>query len=97
MEYDPRSERPATSRTEEKVIAFFDVNSIVHVEFLTQGKTINQHIYRDVLRHLMQSVQEKRQQTYEKKSWLLHHNNALTQNALSIWEFGAKNNVAVLE
>jgi len=34
---------------------------------------------------------------YEKKSWLLHHNNALAHNALSIREFFVKNNIAVLE
>jgi len=41
------------------LIAFFDVRNILHTEFLPQGQTINQHIYRDVQRRLMWSVQEE--------------------------------------
>ena len=33
----------------------------------------------------------------EKKKWLLHHDNAPAYSALGIWEFLAKNNIAVLE
>jgi len=51
----------------------------VHTELLPLGQTVNQHIYRDVLQHLMRSMRGKRQQMY-KKSWLLHHD-----NALNIW------------
>ena len=79
------------------LIAFFDVRGIVHTEIMPQGHTINQHIYRDVLRRLMRSVREKRRELYKKKSWLLHHDNAPVHNALSIREFLAKNNIAVLE
>ena len=38
----------------------FDVHRIVHAEFLPQGQTINQHIYKNNLRRLMCSVKEKR-------------------------------------
>jgi len=31
------------------------------------------------------------------KSWLLHHDNAPAHNALGIWEFLAKYNIAVLD
>ena len=73
------------------------MRGIVPTEFMPQGHTINQHIYRDVLRHLMWSVREKRRELYEKKSWLLRHGNTPVHNALSIHEFLAKNNIAVLE
>ena len=78
------------------LIVFFDVRGILHTEFVPQGHTVNQHIYRDVLRRVMRSVHEKRSELYEKKSWLLH-DNAPVHNALSIREFLAKNNIAVLE
>ena len=45
----------------------------------------------------MRSVHEKRRELYEKKSWLLHRDNTPVHNALSIREFLAKNNIAVLE
>ena len=88
------------SKIKVMLIAFFAVRGIVHAEFLPQDQTIRteqKHIYRDVLRGLMQSVRDKGQQRYDKKLWLLHHNNALAHNALSIQEFLAKNNIAVLE
>jgi len=45
----------------------------------------------------MHSVREKRRKVWETRSWLLHHDNAPSHNALGIWEFLAKNNIAVLE
>ena len=45
----------------------------------------------------MRSVREKRRELWETKSWLLHHDNATAHNALSIRQFLAENNIAVLE
>ena len=95
--HQDRKKRGCPSPKSSDVDCFFDVRGIVHTEFMPQGHTINQHIYRDVLRRLMRSVHEKRRELYEKKSWLLHHDNAPVHNALSIREFLAKNNIAVLE
>ena len=79
------------------LIVFFDVHGIVHLEFLPQGQTINQNVYKDILRRLMRSVREKRRELWETKSWLLHHDNAPAHNALSIQQFLAENNITVLE
>ena len=62
-----------------------------------QGQTINQHVYEDILRRLMRSVCEKRQELWDEKSWVLHHDNAPSHNVLSIREFLAKNNIAVMD
>ena len=40
---------------------------------------------------------EKRKELWETRPWLLHHDNAPAHNAFGIWEFLAKNNIAVLE
>ena len=56
----PRSKKARMSKVKVMLIAFFDVRGIVHKEFLPQGQTINQHIYKDILRRLMRSVREKR-------------------------------------
>ena len=79
------------------LIAFFDVHGIVHAEFLPQGQTINQHVYKNILPRLMRSVREKRRELRETNSSLLHHDNALAHNVLGIREFLDKNNIAVLE
>ena len=76
---------------------FFDVHGIVHAEFSQQGQTINQHVYKNILRRLMRSVWEKRRELWETGSWLLHRDNAPAHNALGFWEFLAKSNIAILE
>ena len=62
----PKKARMSKSKIKVMLIAFFDVRGIVHTEFMPQGHTINQHIYRDVLRRLMQSVHKKRRELYER-------------------------------
>ena len=93
----PKKARLFKTRTSVMLIAFFNVHGIVHAEFLSQGQTINQHIYKHILRRLMRSVREKRRELWETRSWLLHHDNAPAHNAMGIREFLAKNNIAVPE
>jgi len=53
---------------------------------LPQGQTINQHVYKNILRRLMRSVREKWRELWETRSGLLHHDKAL---AHIFWEFGS--------
>ena len=93
------AEKARWSKSKVKVllIMFFDVRGIVHSEFLPQGQMISQQVYKDILRLLLRSVHEKRWELWQDKSWLLHHDNAPAHNALSIQQFLAKKNIAVLE
>ena len=95
----PRSKKARLFKSKIKVmlIVFFDVHGIVHLEFLPQSQTINQNVYKDILRRLMRSVREKKRELWETKSWLLHHDNVSAHNALSKRQFLAENNIAVLE
>ena len=85
------------SKTKVMLIAVFDDHGIAHAEFLPQDPTINQHVYKNILRCLIYSVREKTRKLWETRSWLLHHDNAPAHNALGIREFLAKNKIAVLE
>ena len=58
----PKKAMVFKSKTKVMLIAFFDVHEIVHAEFLPQGQTINQHVYKNILRRLMHSVREKRRE-----------------------------------
>ena len=69
------------------LITFFDVRGMVHSEFLPQGQTINQQVYKEILRRLLHSVHEKRRELWQDKSWLLHQDNAPADNALNIRQF----------
>ena len=51
----PKKARAFKSKTNVMLIAYFDVPGIVYVEFLPQGETINQHVYKNILRRLMHS------------------------------------------
>ena len=93
----PKKARLFKSKIKVMLIVFFDVHGIVHLEFLPQGQTINQNVYKDILRRLMRSVREKTRELWETKSWLLHDDNAPAYNALSIRQFLAENDLAVLE
>ena len=93
----PRPKKETQVQNQGDADRFFDVHGIVPAEFLPQGQTINQHVYKNILRRLLRSVREKRRELWEARSWLLHHDNAPAHNALGIREFLAKNNIAVLE
>ena len=59
FEYDPEtkrhscqwkslmSPRPKKARQSKSKVMFFDVRGIVHIEFLPQGQTISQQVYKD--------------------------------------------------
>ena len=79
------------------MIAFFDVRGMVHHEFLPQGQTVNQHVYKEILQCLFRSVREKRRDLWESNTWLLHHDNAPAHTALSIRKFLVEKNITVLE
>ena len=95
----PRPQKARQSRSKIKLllIAFFDIRGIVHAEFLPQGQTVNQHVYKEILRRLFRSVREKRRDLWLDSSWMLHHDNAPAHNARSIRQFLAEKNVTVLD
>ena len=72
------------SKIKVMLIAFFDIKGIVHLEFLTQGQTVNQNVYKEILRCLMRSVWDKRRDLWENNAWVLHHDNTPAHSALSI-------------
>ena len=85
------------SKAKVKLITFFDIKGIVHFEFLPQGQTVNQYVYKEILRHLMRSVWDKRRDLWENNAWVLHHDNAPAHSVLSIRQFLVERNVPTLE
>ena len=75
----------------------FDFKGIIHFEFLPQGQTVNQYVYKEIIRRLMRSVQDKRRDLWENNAWVLLHDNAPGHSALSIRWFLAERNVPTLE
>jgi hypothetical protein len=49
--------------------------------WVPEGQTVNQKYYLEVLTKLGERVKEKRPELWKKKSWILHQDNAPTNNA----------------
>ena len=69
----------------------------LHFEFLPQGQTVNQTVYKGIFWCLIRSVHYKQQNLWEAHAWALHHNNTPAHTALSIHQFLTERNIATLK
>ena len=69
------------------LICFFDIQGIVHREFVPRGQTVNQEFYLGVLKRLRERVRRTRPELWRSGEWLVHHDNAPTHTALRICQF----------
>ena len=76
------------------LICFFDSEGIVHTEFVPQGHTVNQFYYREILERLRKRVFRVRPSISD--NWMLHHDNAPCNTAISLIEFLAKKGISVV-
>ena len=76
---------------------FLYIIGIVHYEFVPTGQTVNQVYYLEVLQMLREKVTRKQPELYANNSWILHHDNAPAQTALSVREFLATKEITLLE
>jgi len=68
----------------------------VHKEFVPPGQTVDQQFYLKVLKRLCNSVWKKQPEMLINGDWILHHDNAPADTALSVQQFLAKNNMTVI-
>ena len=61
----PVKARKSKSKVKEMLIVFFDIQGIVHFEFLPRGQIVNQTLYKKILRRLVRSVRNKRRSLWE--------------------------------
>ena len=94
----PRRKKARISRSQVKIIlvCFFDHKGIAHYDFITQGQTVNQQCYLEVLTRLRESVRRKRPGLWP-DDWILHHDNAPAHDALRVHEFVAKNSITKMD
>jgi hypothetical protein len=84
------------SNVKTMLIAFFDVEGLVHHEFLPQCQTMNQTVYITILQRLQDAVHRKRPYKWLSDTWLLHHDNVPCRVALSVREFLAKHSIPMV-
>jgi hypothetical protein len=77
-------------------ICFFDIEGIVHKEFVPPGQTVNGKFYCYVLRRLRGNIRRKLPDKWRNNSWTLHHENALAHTSLIVQQFLASTNTTVI-
>ena len=86
---DPEMKRQfSRSKVKVMLIVSFDMEGIVHYEYVLQGQTVNQQFYLQVLKHLRLAISHKRPQKRAAGAWALHHNNAPAHSTFHPGIFG---------
>jgi hypothetical protein len=83
--------RQVCSNVKSMITVFFDIQGVVHYEFVPQGRTVNQHYYTDTLQCLWENVWQNQPEKWNCGDWFLHHDNTPAHSALSVHAFRAKN------
>jgi len=78
------------------LVSFFDHKGIVLYELISQGQTINQQCYLELLTSLQESVRRNIHGIWPHK-WILHHDNAPVYDVLTVCEFLAKKSFTKLD
>jgi hypothetical protein len=79
------------------LIVFFDMEGIVHYEYVPQGQTVNQQFYLQVLKRLRLAVSRKRPQKGAAGAWAPRHDNAPAHTAHPIQVFLASRGISVVQ
>jgi histone-lysine N-methyltransferase SETMAR len=79
------------------MVVLFDIWRIVHIDWVPEGRTVNQVYCKEGLTIFCERVRRKRPEMWKKGSWILHHDNAPAHNALSVKTFLAKHMITLLE
>jgi histone-lysine N-methyltransferase SETMAR len=78
------------------LIPFFDIDGLVHHEFVPTGQTVNKEFYKMVLQRLRDAVHRHRPEKWRFGNWILHHDNAPAHRAVTTNKFLAKHNIPSL-
>jgi len=71
------------------LVCFFEHKGIVHYEFISQGQTVNQHLFGIADKVTGMCLEEKPRLWPDK--WILNHDNAPEHDVVRVHEFLAKN------
>jgi len=93
----PRPKKSRLVKSKEKVIliAFFDIDGVVHHEFVPPGQTVNGHFYVQVLQRLCDAVRRKRHDKWQGE-WFLHHYNASSHTSPVVQQFLNEKSIPVI-
>ena len=76
--------RQFRSNVKSMLIVFFDIQGIVHKEFVPPGQTANGKFYCEVLKQLREGIWRKRPDKWKNNNWFLHDDNAPVHTSLVV-------------
>jgi hypothetical protein len=82
LKNSPRPEKPRMSKFKKILICFFNSGGITHLEFVPEETTVNQTLYLEVLKRLIDAVRCKQGELWRDRSLLLHHDNVSAHSLL---------------
>ena len=53
------------------LIAFFEIDGLVHHEYVPRGQTVNKELYKTVLQRLRDAVHKHRPENWHSGNWIL--------------------------
>jgi len=69
------------------LLIFFNSQSLVHTEFVTEGKPVNAEFYKGVMDRLLKRIQRVRPAASRSRNFFLLQDNASAQKAASFCQF----------
>ena len=91
----PKKSRLVKSKEKLMLIAFFDIDGVMHHEFVPPGQTVNGHFYVQVLQRLRDAVRRKRRDKWQGE-WFLNHDNASSHTSLVVQQFLAEKSIPLI-
>ncbi|UYV83427.1 hypothetical protein LAZ67_23000974, partial [Cordylochernes scorpioides] len=83
----PKKARFTKSKVKTLLVTIFDINGLVHHEFIPFRRTINQEVYLGIMRLLREAVRLKRPERWQNNDWILHVDNARPHTAHVVLQF----------
>jgi len=77
------------------LIVFFDIQGIVHKEFIPPGQTVNGKFYCEVLKWLRKDIWRKHPDKWKKNNWFLHRD-IVPAHTLLVQQFLTSKNITVI-
>jgi hypothetical protein len=79
-----------------KMWHMFDIEGIMHKEFVPPGEAVNGKFYCDVLRWLRENIRRTLPDKWHNNAWALHHDIAPPHTSLLVWQFMASTKTTVV-
>jgi histone-lysine N-methyltransferase SETMAR len=99
MKNSPRPKKQQMSKSKIKIMltCFFNIRGIIKLEFAPKETTVNQTLYVEVLKRLIDVMRHKRGQLWRDHLSILHHNNVLAHSSLQVSQFLARKGISTMD